>query len=889
MQLTTYNMKTIRTKISKMAALVGLICLSLPLWAQVPQQLNYQGAVRNAAGEPLSNTPIAVRLSIQESGANPVVHYTEERLVSTNKLGLYSVLIAGPNALKSTGDFTQIPWGAGAKALKVEIDINGGSNFSLAGITPLVSVPYALYAKYAENGPAGPPGPQGPQGPQGEIGYSGGNGVPGAPGTPGIDASIDMYVDNNTGIIYVRDPNNPDNWLPLTGDQGPVGPAGSSGVSVTGAIIDSQGHLILTLSDNTTIDAGIAIGQPGPIGPMGPQGVQGNPGPQGVQGDPGPAGPAGPMGPQGIQGDPGPAGPAGAQGPAGPAGVDGLTTLSITTSEPIGSNCINGGLKIETGLDLNFNGGLDDNEITLTRFVCNGLDGAVGPAGPSGVTITGVYVNESGHLILFLSNNSTLDAGFVIGPQGPAGIQGPIGPAGVNGSDGLSVVEGKVGANGHLILTMSDNTTIDVGIVVGPTGPQGPAGPEGPQGPAGPSGITALQDSHIFVGDVNNLPVEVLMKGDATISNTGVLTITDNAVTLSKMADGPPDQVYVTNSAGEPMFTSMNNLGWSLTGNSGTSDGFHFLGTTDMAPLLFKVDNEKVGRIDKSTGETSLGYLAGNSSTNLSLQNTLIGNQAGQLLASGSNRNTFVGAFAGRNVSFNSGLNTAVGESALSSLNIAGSFNNVALGSLAGMQFTGGNNNIFIGKNAGLSASGTANGNILIGLSTVASPGLTNASAIGNNAVVTASNSIVLGGTGANSVNVGIGTSAPDQKLEISEGNFKVNEGIFMSTQSSAMAISTPIPSGIVGASQGAVPMTNVKGQIVVDGTNNTASYTMVLISYSNPTPYTANPSVMITPANATAADADYYVNSSVNGFSIFYKNKTIGLRDAAFNYWVIQ
>lgn len=40
------------------------------------------------------------------------------------------------------------------------------------------------------------------------------------------------------------------------GQQGPSGPAGPAGVSVTGGSINSSGHLILTLSNNQTIDAG---------------------------------------------------------------------------------------------------------------------------------------------------------------------------------------------------------------------------------------------------------------------------------------------------------------------------------------------------------------------------------------------------------------------------------------------------------------------------------------------------------------------------------------------------------------------------------------------------------------------------------------------------------
>ncbi len=49
----------------------------------------------------------------------------------------------------------------------------------------------------------------------------------------------------------------------------------------------------------------------------------------------------------------------------------------------------------------------------------------------------------------------------------------------------------------------------------------------------------------------------------------------------------------------------------------------------------------------------------------------------------------------------------------------------------------------------------------------VSSVALTNATAIGANAKVGSSNSLVLGGTGANAVNVGIGTSTPNNKLQI--------------------------------------------------------------------------------------------------------------------------
>lgn len=87
--------------------------------------------------------------------------------------------------------------------------------------------------------------------------------------------------------------------------------AGLLGKDIQSASINDSGHLILTLTDGTTLDAGVAKGAQGEKGPTGPAG------PQGPKGD------AGDTGPQGPKGATGPAGP---QGPAGPAGSDASVT-----------------------------------------------------------------------------------------------------------------------------------------------------------------------------------------------------------------------------------------------------------------------------------------------------------------------------------------------------------------------------------------------------------------------------------------------------------------------------------------------------------------------------------------------------------------------------------
>ena len=62
---------------------------------------------------------------------------------------------------------------------------------------------------------------------------------------------------------------------PCVNMKGPQGPSGQNGVSVTGATIDGSGHLIVTLSNGNTIDAGMSKGADGTNGTNGTNGTDG--------------------------------------------------------------------------------------------------------------------------------------------------------------------------------------------------------------------------------------------------------------------------------------------------------------------------------------------------------------------------------------------------------------------------------------------------------------------------------------------------------------------------------------------------------------------------------------------------------------------------------------
>ena len=153
-------------------------------------------------------------------------------------------------------------------------------------------------------------------------------------------------------------------------------------------------------------------------------------------------------------------------------------------------------------------------------------------------------------------------------------------------------------------------------------------------------------------------------------------------------------------------------------------------------------------------------------------ENTAVGSQA--LRFNEANRNTAVGASAMSNNT--SGVqNAALGYSALQANTVGTS--NTAIGYNA-LFNTIGHNNSGLGLSAGQTNTTGGNNTLLGHYADVGAGGLNNATAIGSSAYVTQSNSLVLGaisgvnGAGSNT-NVGIGTTAPTERLEVA-GNLSI-------------------------------------------------------------------------------------------------------------------
>lgn len=234
---------------------------------------------------------------------------------------------------------------------------------------------------------------------------------------------------------------------------------------------------------------------------------------------------------------------------------------------------------------------------------------------------------------------------------------------------------------------------------------------------------------------------------------------------------------------------------WNLTGNSGTTAGTNFLGTTDGNALVLKVNNSEAGYLGLSGSSYATALGVGSSGSSTGFQATAIGAGA-QATA-----NTSVALGYNASASIQDGI--AIGNAALANTNNEGiaighsagasAYQSIALGVSAAANSN--NQTIAIGKSAtasgyqgiaiGYNASATSNNSALaFGVSAAASgyqstaignsasATAQNSTAVGNGATTTQTNALILGNS---STNVGIGTSTPNTstKLDVN-GGFKL-------------------------------------------------------------------------------------------------------------------
>jgi len=349
------------------------------------------------------------------------------------------------------------------------------------------------------------------------------------------------------------------------------------------------------------------------------------------------------------------------------------------------------------------------------------------------------------------------------------------------------------------------------------------------QSSAAVPGVTLTSpDSSITVGGTATAP-SVAVNAVASSKISGTLTDSQLAgLSASKLIGSVAFSQIASTSCTGGQLLQWNGSSWgcaslggfatlgpnSFVGDQGVTGNVNATGVVTGSSFNIGADPFAFGSIANFNAFVGFGGNASLTGT----ENTAIGVNTLHAVTSGS-RNTGIGAFTLWQTS-SGNYNTALGYETMID-NTTGGFN-TAVGMASLSSNSTGTYNTAFGMNS-LSGNGTGTLNTAIGYwADVSGLALTNATAIGANAKVAQSNSLVLGGTGANAVNVGIGTTAPQATLDVA-GNINASGNVVGGTNLCIAAdcrASWPVPnSGTVTSVAAGTGLTASPSPITSTGT----------------------------------------------------------------------
>ena len=335
---------------------------------------------------------------------------------------------------------------------------------------------------------------------KGKDGTDGKNGTNGKNGANGKDGrSITLASVNSEGqlVITYSDGSsvNLDKLVGINGIDGKDGTDGKDGVGINTVNITEDGKLNITLTNGTTLNLGTIKGEKGDKGDTGVQGEKGDKGDTGEQGIQGVAGKDGINGTNGVDGK---------DGTNGKDGV-GIANVLINTSGEL-ELTFSDGQQINLG---NVKGSKGEKGDTGEQGI-QGATGKDGANGQDGVGIANVTVSNEGALSVTLTNGTVLDLGNIKGTDGIGisksevnasgelvltytdgtvkNLGNVVGVNGADGQDGVGIKTVTLSSTGELMVTLSDNSVINLGNVKGEKGDKGDKGDAGAQGEKGEKG-----------------------------------------------------------------------------------------------------------------------------------------------------------------------------------------------------------------------------------------------------------------------------------------------------------------------------------------------------------------------------------------------------------------
>ncbi len=125
-----------------------LILSSTTLFGQAPEKMSYQAVIRDLDGNLLDGAVVGMRISIRQGAPAGTVVYQETHAPTTNTNGLVSLEIGTGTVV--SGTFNTIDWANGPYYIQSETDPTGGTTYTIAVTSQLMSVPYAFHASVAD-------------------------------------------------------------------------------------------------------------------------------------------------------------------------------------------------------------------------------------------------------------------------------------------------------------------------------------------------------------------------------------------------------------------------------------------------------------------------------------------------------------------------------------------------------------------------------------------------------------------------------------------------------------------------------------------------------------------------------------------------------------------
>jgi hypothetical protein len=132
----------------RILTLLLFVTVTFTVFAQSPEKMSYQAIIRAQDNSLVTNSNISLKIIVHQGTVSGTTVYLETHSVGTNSNGLVSLEIGTGRIV--TGSFSSIAWEKGPYFIETQVDVSGGTNYNIVGVTQLLSVPYALHAKTAE-------------------------------------------------------------------------------------------------------------------------------------------------------------------------------------------------------------------------------------------------------------------------------------------------------------------------------------------------------------------------------------------------------------------------------------------------------------------------------------------------------------------------------------------------------------------------------------------------------------------------------------------------------------------------------------------------------------------------------------------------------------------